>query len=208
MGKVIEKEVEKTMNWQDGDCTTAGAYSLPSLPMRFAFGWSTTSALPEAAQLKEVLDDKSFSFKLAYVMATFALNPTDTRKILRVDRKTIYNWLESEDAELEATVKEHSRRRLNLLYRLAKRWRSLFRWKLPDELKKQPYADGRNIIEEFSAEDLETRISEMEDDLETLCDLAIRQEAEKSDIGADARRLRATGQSLADKPLGNDPYKG
>lgn len=177
--------------WPEGETTSSG-YWQP--------GISNNEATGEISRSVRTIDDRPFQFKLAYLQATFSLNPTDLHKMAKVDRKTIYNWLDADD---EPSVTKTNLLRIDTLYSIAKYWRNRFRWKLTKELKK-----SSGLIEILSAKNIEDDLPKVEEFLDTLSDLAIEHEAKHQDVRELGVRHIAQGTPRAKKPLGIDPFRG
>lgn len=177
--------------WSESETTLSG-YWQPT--------GSNNQATGEASRTVRTIDDRPFQFKLAYLQATFSLNPTDLHKVIKVDRKTIYNWLDADD---EPVVTKPNQSRVDSLYSLAKYWRNRFRWKLPKAVKKPS-----GLVEALSISDLIEKLPETEEFLDRLCDTAIEHEAKNQDTRALGVSHVAKGSSRTNKPIGIDPFQG
>ncbi|UFP94872.1 helix-turn-helix domain-containing protein [Gloeobacter morelensis] len=87
--------------------------------------------------------------KIATVRAALSLNIKELAAILRVQRPTVYSWIEG-----EAEPQTENARRLNALFELARSWSGLAAQPLGEDVRRPHFQEGRSFAELLSEGDL------------------------------------------------------
>jgi transcriptional regulator with XRE-family HTH domain len=156
-GYSADGEIKKTMAWKQTLAATlmssilvgtggiANANTIPWLS-----GDSSTYRVSSANQPRHrpslLLDTRE---RMAALRRYLSLNITDLAKVLRVERPTIYAWLQGSSAPHPGNLK-----RLEKMYRLSRDWRALSAVPV-GRYAHEPFENGRSLLDYLSAEGLD-----------------------------------------------------
>lgn len=129
---------------------------------------------------------QSLAERVSAIKAAFGLTISQLAKVLRVERQTIYDWM---DEENPPQAQEHKRERLAVIQRLAIQWNQLCPWPAGKEIA--TYAvDGMTLLDLLSADMLdETRTQAVMRGLSE----QVKAEWQRKEERSLASRLRARG---------------
>lgn len=151
--------------------------------------WDSTASVTQIMQqtIPEVTPIvQSLAERVSAIKAAFGLTISQLAKVLRVERQTIYDWM---DEENPPQAQEHKRERLAVIQRLAIQWNQLCPWPAGKEIA--TYAvDGMTLLDLLSADMLdETRTQAVMRGLSE----QVKAEWQRKEERSLASRLRARG---------------
>ncbi len=150
-----EQKIEKTLPWKQTLLTTflsagvlvgtGGIANANIIPLPYdsptCLVWFTHQTSHRPSQLIDTGE------RLAALRRYFSLNITDLAKVLRVERPTIYSWLQGNSAPHPGNLK-----RLEKIYQLSRDWRTLSATPVGKYVH-QPFEDGCSLLDYLSAEE-------------------------------------------------------
>lgn len=89
--------------------------------------------------------------KITGIRHYLSLNMTDLARVLKVGRPTVYSW-----ATTTVTLHNAHRQRIDAVYAIAREWRALSS-KPMGSLVRQPFEDGRTMIDLLSPQELDAK---------------------------------------------------
>jgi hypothetical protein len=124
----------------------------PQRAPRYVERTSTSLLLTGSLIDDEVETEKAVDEMVAHIRASFGLNVSQTAKVLRVERPTVYAWISG-----SAAPHPSNRERIALLDRCAQRWDELSSFPAK-QLLKQPISGGNSLLDLFQREDLDEQL--------------------------------------------------